>query len=83
MDAGGLGRLGADGFRPGESHPAGRAADLRAGGPGGAALSLVEDVGARRYGDPAPPAAEWAVRRGELTRSYLGAAVDALVAVYS
>ncbi|MFD7438318.1 nucleotidyltransferase [Streptomyces sp. NPDC059861] len=49
----------------------------------GAPVAVVEDVRERRYGDPAPPAPGWTARRGELTRSYLGPAIDALVAAYS
>lgn len=49
----------------------------------GAPAEVVEDIRGRRYGDPAPPAPEWTARRGELTRSYLGPAIDALVAAYS
>ncbi|MFJ4470372.1 nucleotidyltransferase [Streptomyces sp. NPDC089424] len=49
----------------------------------GAPEAVVEDVRERRYGDPAPPAPGWAARRGELTRNYLGPAIDALVAAYS
>ncbi|MGP4085600.1 nucleotidyltransferase domain-containing protein [Streptomyces sp. KR55] len=49
----------------------------------GAPVEVVEDIRRRRYGDPAPPAEQWTVRRGELTRSYLGPAIDALVAAYA
>lgn len=49
----------------------------------GAPEAVVEDVRRRRYGDPAPPSPGWTARRGELTRSYLGPAIDALVAAYS
>ncbi|MFD5076811.1 nucleotidyltransferase [Streptomyces sp. NPDC058371] len=48
----------------------------------GAPLDVVEDVRRRRYGDPAPPTAEWTMRRSELTRGYLGPAMDGLVAAY-
>ncbi|GGV79451.1 nucleotidyltransferase [Streptomyces griseoloalbus] len=46
----------------------------------GAPGEVVADIRRRRYGDPAPPTEEWTVRRGELTRDYLGPAIDALVA---
>jgi hypothetical protein len=49
----------------------------------GAPVEVVEDVRQRRYGDPAPPTEEWTARRGELTRSYLGPAIDELVAAYA
>jgi hypothetical protein len=52
----------------------------------GAPVEVVEDVRRRRYeepGAPAPvPAQEWAARRAELTRGYLGPAIDRLVAAY-
>ncbi|WP_209441071.1 nucleotidyltransferase domain-containing protein [Streptomyces violaceorubidus] len=51
----------------------------------GAPGEVVEDVAERRYGRgprPAPPA-EWTARRAELTRGYLGPAIDTLVASYS
>ncbi|MFI9148922.1 nucleotidyltransferase [Streptomyces sp. NPDC053367] len=48
----------------------------------GAPGELVEDIRTRRYGTPVPPAEEWTARRAELTRAYLGPAVDALVASY-
>ncbi|MFI2422591.1 nucleotidyltransferase [Streptomyces sp. NPDC018955] len=46
----------------------------------GAPGEAVEDIRRRRYGDAAPPAEEWTVRRARLTRDYLGPAIDALVA---
>ncbi|GAA3493406.1 nucleotidyltransferase domain-containing protein [Streptomyces prasinosporus] len=46
----------------------------------GAPAEVVADVRRRRYGDPAPPREEWVLRRGRLTRDYLGPAIDALVA---
>ncbi|MFE1206538.1 nucleotidyltransferase [Streptomyces sp. NPDC058762] len=51
----------------------------------GAPGEVVEDVTERRYGNGAGPAAtaEWTARRAELTRSYLGPAIDTLVASYS
>ncbi|WP_399883737.1 nucleotidyltransferase [Streptomyces sp. BBFR51] len=51
----------------------------------GAPGEVVEDITRRRYGKPAGPtaAAEWSARRAELTRSYLGPAIDTLVASYS
>ncbi len=49
----------------------------------GAPREVVRDVGARRYGTPAPPTEEWAARRAELTRSYLGPAIDTLVTAFS
>ncbi|MCX4909676.1 nucleotidyltransferase domain-containing protein [Streptomyces sp. NBC_00878] len=58
----------------------------------GAPVEVVEDVRRRRYEEPgAPveeprvpvpvPAQEWTARRAELTRGYLGPAIDRLVAV--
>ncbi|MBQ1099695.1 nucleotidyltransferase domain-containing protein [Streptomyces sp. b94] len=44
---------------------------------------VVADIEGRRYGNPAPPTAGWTARRCELTRSYLGPAIDTLVASYS
>ncbi|AJP01476.1 hypothetical protein TU94_08205 [Streptomyces cyaneogriseus subsp. noncyanogenus] len=44
---------------------------------------VVEDVGRRRYERPAPAGEEWTARRGELTRAYLGPAIDTLVASYA
>lgn len=49
----------------------------------GAPVEVVEDIRQRRYEDPAPPTEEWTARRGELTRSYLGPAIDELVAAYA
>ncbi|MEU2285007.1 nucleotidyltransferase domain-containing protein [Streptomyces sp. NPDC013178] len=49
----------------------------------GAPAEVVEDIRRRRYDAPAPPTEEWRARRGELTRSYLGPAIDALVASYA
>ncbi|MFD8431487.1 MULTISPECIES: nucleotidyltransferase [Streptomyces] len=51
----------------------------------GAPAEVVEDVAERRYGNGArpPAAADWTDRRAELTRSYLGPAIDTLVASYS
>jgi hypothetical protein len=49
----------------------------------GAPAEVVEDITARRYGDPAPPTEEWLARRAALTRAYLGPAIDTLVASYS
>ncbi|MFE9766336.1 nucleotidyltransferase domain-containing protein [Streptomyces sp. NPDC005808] len=48
----------------------------------GAPLDVVEDIRRRRYGDPAPHTDEWPARRAELTRGYLGPAIDGLVATY-
>ena len=49
----------------------------------GAPVEVVEDIRARRYDrTPAPTTEEWAARRGELTRGYLGPAIDELVAAY-
>lgn len=50
----------------------------RLGAPG----EVVEDIAGRRYGCPAPATEEWTERRGELTRTYLGPAIDGLVAAY-
>ncbi|MFJ8543467.1 nucleotidyltransferase [Streptomyces sp. NPDC093586] len=49
----------------------------------GAPGEVVEDIARRRYGTPAPPTGEWTARRGELTRDYLGPAIDTLVASYT
>jgi hypothetical protein len=49
----------------------------------GAPIDVVEDIRRRRYGDPAPSTDEWTVRRRELTRNYLGPAMDGLVAAYA
>jgi hypothetical protein len=50
----------------------------RLGAPG----EVVEDIRTRRYGTPVPPTGEWTARRADLTRAYLGPAIDALVASY-
>ncbi|MFF7049253.1 nucleotidyltransferase domain-containing protein [Streptomyces griseorubiginosus] len=44
----------------------------------GAPVAVVEDVRGRRYGDPRPAVGN----RAELTRAYLGPAIDELVAAY-
>lgn len=51
----------------------------------GAPGEVVEDITERRYGKRPRPAAtgEWTARRAELTRGYLGPAIDTLVASYS
>jgi hypothetical protein len=50
----------------------------------GAPVEVVEDIRRRRYGQPpAAPAEGWTARRAELTRRYLGPAIDALVAAYA
>ncbi|GAA2746596.1 nucleotidyltransferase domain-containing protein [Kitasatospora cinereorecta] len=46
----------------------------------GAPAELVEDIRQRRYGDPRPASDAWRRRRAELTRGYLGPAIDKLVA---
>ncbi|MEU5522216.1 nucleotidyltransferase domain-containing protein [Streptomyces sp. NPDC047860] len=46
----------------------------------GAPDEVVADIRRRRYDGAAPAAGTWAVRRARLTRDYLGAAIDALVA---
>ncbi|WP_369245774.1 nucleotidyltransferase [Streptomyces sp. R41] len=48
----------------------------------GAPVDVVADIRRRRYEDSAPPTQEWTVRRAELTRAYLGPAIDGLVAAY-
>jgi len=49
----------------------------------GAPVEVVEDIRERRYDRrPTPTTEEWAARRGELTRNYLGPAIDELVAAY-
>ncbi|MFJ1970562.1 nucleotidyltransferase domain-containing protein [Streptomyces sp. NPDC087903] len=49
----------------------------------GAPVEVVEDIRRRRYERPAPSTEEWTTRRGELTRAYLGPAIDALVTMYA
>lgn len=49
----------------------------------GAPAEVVADVRRRRYEEPGAPAQEWAARRGELTRGYLGPAIDRLVAAHA
>ncbi|MET7475811.1 nucleotidyltransferase domain-containing protein [Streptomyces sp. NPDC005648] len=49
----------------------------------GAPAEVVEDIRRRRYDEPtAPPTDGWTARRSALTRSYLGPAIDELVAAY-
>ncbi|WP_328772445.1 nucleotidyltransferase domain-containing protein [Streptomyces sp. NBC_00286] len=49
-----------------------------------APVEVVEDIRRRRYeGDGATPSEEWTVRRAELTRAYLGPAIDTLVRAYA
>ncbi|WP_307619964.1 nucleotidyltransferase domain-containing protein [Streptomyces sp. V3I7] len=48
----------------------------------GAPVEVVEDIRRRRYGTAEPPTERWTARRAELTRAYLGAAIDELVASY-
>ncbi|KMS91670.1 nucleotidyltransferase [Streptomyces flaveolus] len=48
----------------------------------GAPAEVVEDITRRRYDTPAPAPAGWPARRAELTRGYLGPAIDALVTTY-
>ncbi|WP_405766682.1 nucleotidyltransferase [Streptomyces sp. NBC_01538] len=50
----------------------------------GAPVEVVEDIARRRYGQERRPVAEgWRERRGELTRGYLGDAIDGLVTAYT
>ncbi|WP_461060334.1 nucleotidyltransferase domain-containing protein [Streptomyces pseudoechinosporeus] len=50
----------------------------------GAPVEVVEDIRRRRYEGPgAAPSEEWTVRRAELTRAYLGPAIDSLVRAYA
>ncbi|BCL31456.1 nucleotidyltransferase domain-containing protein [Streptomyces aurantiacus] len=53
----------------------------------GAPVEVVADIRRRRYdepGEPTPvPAPEWLIRRGQLTRDYLGPSIDRLVAAYT
>lgn len=49
----------------------------------GAPVAVVEDIWRRRYEDPAPHTEEWLRRRAELTRGYLGPAIDDLVSTYA
>ncbi|MFD9441713.1 nucleotidyltransferase [Streptomyces sp. NPDC060006] len=49
----------------------------------GAPVEVVEDVRRRRYEEPGATSREWAARRGQLTRDYLGPAIDRLVAAYT
>jgi hypothetical protein len=49
----------------------------------GAPTEVVEDIARRRYDkDPDPAHDDWRARRAELTRAYLGPAIDALVTTY-
>ncbi len=48
----------------------------------GAPAEVVEDIARRRYDTPAPAPTDWPARRAELTRGYLGPAIDALVTTY-
>ncbi|MEV5875036.1 nucleotidyltransferase domain-containing protein [Streptomyces sp. NPDC052101] len=49
----------------------------------GAPAEVVADITRRRYDDaPAPAVQDWLARRAELTRAYLGPAIDALVTTY-
>ncbi|AYN41940.1 nucleotidyltransferase [Streptomyces dangxiongensis] len=48
----------------------------------GAPAEVVEDIARRRYGTPAPPDPARRARRAELTRAFLGPAIDALVAAH-
>ncbi|MFC9928196.1 nucleotidyltransferase domain-containing protein [Streptomyces sp. NPDC127190] len=49
----------------------------------GAPAEVVADIARRRYDEvPAPASADWPARRAELTRAYLGPAIDALVGAY-
>ncbi|MEV5143245.1 nucleotidyltransferase [Streptomyces sp. NPDC052727] len=48
----------------------------------GAPAEVVEDITRRRYATPAPATTDWLTRRAELTRGYLGPAIDALVTTY-
>jgi hypothetical protein len=48
----------------------------------GAPGEVVVDIRRRRYEAPVPPAEGWTARRAELTRNYLGPAIDALVVAY-
>lgn len=50
----------------------------------GAPAAVVEDVGRRRYEDPGAAQEEaWRTRRADLTRDFLGPAIDALVRTYA
>jgi hypothetical protein len=49
----------------------------------GAPGEVVEDIAGRRYGGPVRRTEDWTARRAELTRSYLGPAIETLVASYS
>ncbi|MET9965877.1 nucleotidyltransferase domain-containing protein [Streptomyces sp. NPDC006356] len=49
----------------------------------GAPAEVVEDIRRRRYDAAAPPPSDvWAARRAELTRAYLGPAIEELVSAY-
>ncbi|MFJ6831071.1 nucleotidyltransferase domain-containing protein [Streptomyces sp. NPDC091209] len=48
----------------------------------GAPVEVVDDIRSRRYGSAVPPTPGWARRRAELTRDFLGPAIDGLVAAY-
>ncbi|PSM42229.1 nucleotidyltransferase [Streptomyces dioscori] len=55
----------------------------------GAPVEVVADIRGRRYPEPGAPLREvreiqaWAARRGQLTREFLGPAIDRLVAAYT
>ncbi|MFI9241110.1 nucleotidyltransferase [Streptomyces sp. NPDC053086] len=48
----------------------------------GAPAGVVEDIARRRYDAQVPATTDWLARRAELTRAYLGPAIDALVTTY-
>ncbi|WP_329188745.1 nucleotidyltransferase domain-containing protein [Streptomyces sp. NBC_01428] len=48
----------------------------------GAPQDVVDDITGRRYGEPGPTDPAWRDRRADRTRSYLGPAIDSLVAAH-
>ncbi|OQQ15397.1 nucleotidyltransferase [Streptomyces sp. M41(2017)] len=48
----------------------------------GAPQDVVDDITGRRYGEPGPADPAWRDRRAGRTRSYLGPAIDSLVAAH-
>jgi hypothetical protein len=48
----------------------------------GAPIEVLDDIRQRRYGDPDPASEEWLTRRADLTLTFLGPAIDRVVATY-
>ncbi|MFI1466602.1 nucleotidyltransferase domain-containing protein [Streptomyces wuyuanensis] len=49
----------------------------------GAPGEVVDDIRRRRYGEPRPATPDWTIRRAELTVSFLGPAIDRVLAEHS